>query len=202
MKESDVNHHPWIIIEGVDYSGKSTLSSGVAKELNGLTIRPIPVEMANLRNVVEQYANLEDRYHFYIASAFYTFRKLEGLLLERSPVIVDRWMFSTNVHHKLLGVPEEALIPDDLIPRSPYMFFTTVSYESWIKRKILRNKNGIDDEYITEDFMENVNKYLKEQGLTEVNTDLLTPQEAVDFVMSHIHNDFSGLRSGSIISLI
>lgn len=199
MKENNLSH-PWIVIEGVDYSGKSTLSRGVAQELNGLTIRPIPIEMFNVRSVIEQHATLEDRYHFYIASAFYTFRRLEGLLLKRSPVVVDRWMFSTNIHHKLLGVSEEALISTELIPKSPYMFFTTVSYDNWIKRKTLRDEIGIDDEHITEKFMEGINSYLKEQGLTEVNTDVLTPQEAVEFVVNHINTDAAELRNGKILS--
>ena len=191
--------YPWVIVDGVDYSGKSTLSRELAITLGGITVRSIPLELTTVRQLVEQYCDVDSRYNFFIASAFFTYHRLQGILLKQGPVVVDRWMYSTNIHHKLLGLQEEKLLPPELIPRSKFMYFTSVSYKSWLKRKIARNEHGVDDDFIDDRFIREMNTYLKDHGLIEINTDQMTPQESVNFIMRYIiqENNFQG---GSILT--
>lgn len=194
------NSHPWIIVDGVDYSGKSTLSEALGKSVSGIVVRPIPTELSQVRLAVEQHCNLQERYNFYIAASFYSHHKIQGLLIQQNPVITDRWMFSTNIHHQLLGVPKDKLLPIELIPTSPFMFFTSVSYDSWVKRKLERGDHGIDDDFITAEFVKQMNEFLRDNGLVEINTNQMTPKESVQFILGYIHRFQDDLTRGTFFS--
>lgn len=199
-KVESQNSYPWVIVDGVDYSGKSTLSEALSKSVSGIVVRPIPTELSQARLAVEQRCDLQERYNFYIAASFYSHHKIQGLLIQQSPVITDRWMFSTNIHHQLLGVPEEKLLPVNLIPRSPFMFFTSVSYDSWVKRRLRRNEHGIDDDFITAEFVKQMNEFLSDHGLVKINTDQMTPQESVQFILGYLHRFKDNLVQGTFFS--
>lgn len=186
--------NPWVVIDGVDYSGKTTLSKDLANVLGGKVVRPIPPELSQVRSIIEEYCDKNERYSFFVASSLLTYERIKGVLIKKSPVITDRWIYSTNIHHELLGVDPNLFLPEDQIPKSEFMFFTTTSYGSWLKRKEERNEIGVDDDLITEDFMLQVNAFLKSQGLIEINTDLMSVRDSTDFILGYIrayHRDFS-----------
>lgn len=195
-ERSGVN--PVVIIEGVDYSGKSTLSAEVAAALDGVVIRPIPMELSKVRDLVEEHCNVDERYSFFIASSFLTYERVKGVLVKKNPVVIDRWMLSTNKHHELLGVNTDLILPKDQIPRSEFMFFTSVSYQEWEKRRTARGIKGVDDHLITNDFMSEVNDFLRSEGLIEINTDTMSVDESVDLILERIRDSKVDFSNGSL----
>ena len=200
MSNPEFFDNPLIIIDGSDYSGKSTLCRELANSIGGMVLRPIPKELFAIRAIIDKKCSYTDRYHFYIAASFYTYNKIKGILINQTPVILDRWMFSTNKHHELLGVPKHELIPVDMIPKSHFMFFTTTSPEMFINRKLTRNKEGIDDKLITPDFMTEINVFLKQEGLVEINTDILTPVDEVNLVTCVLKRNSNLFKNGSLLT--
>ena len=200
MANPEIFDNPLIIVDGCDYSGKSTLCKEIAKLVGGVVLRPIPKELSAIRAIVDRKFSYTDRYHFYIAASFYTYNKIKGVLIKQTPVILDRWMFSTNKHHELLGVPKEELLLEDMIPKSHFMFFTTTSPEIFTIRKLVRNEVGIDDQYITPSFMEEINRFLKQEGLIEINTDLLNPDEEANLVIRTLKRNPDLFKNGSLLS--
>lgn len=191
-------NNPLVIIEGVDYSGKSTLSGEVASALGGIAIRPIPPELGGARDLIEQFCSKDERYSFFIASSLLTYERIKGVFIKKSPVVVDRWMFSTNKHHQLLGVSSDLILPTSSIPRSEFMFFTSTSYDSWRKRKESRNLIGVDDDLITEDFMLELNQFLRSEGLVEINTDKMSVEESTKYVLDHIQRQQQDFLGGTM----
>lgn len=200
MTNPEIFHNPLIIIDGSDYSGKSTLCKELANSIGGVVLRPIPKELSAVRAVVESKSSYTDRYHFYIAASFLTYNKIKGLLISKTPVILDRWMFSTNKHHELLGVPKDELIPVEMIPQSHFMFFTSTSPEKFIERKLLRNEEGIDDRLITPDFMGEINIFLRQAGLIEIHTDKMSPTDEVDLIISTLKKNLDLFKNGSLLT--
>lgn len=200
MANPEFFDNPLIIVEGSDYSGKSTLCRELASSIGGIILRPIPKELSAVRAIVDSKCNYTDRYHFYIAASFLTYNKIKGLLIERTPVILDRWMFSTNKHHELLGVPKNELIPVSMIPQSHFMFFTSTSPEKFIERKLLRNEEGIDDRLITPKFMGEINTFLRHTGLIEIDTDRMTPSDEVNLITGVLRRNSKLFRNGSLLT--
>lgn len=200
MSNPEFFNNPLIIIEGSDYSGKSTLCQKLASSIGGVVLRPIPKELSAVRTIVDSKCGYADRYHFYIAASFLTYSKIKGLLINQTPVILDRWMFSTNIHHELLGVPKQELIPTEMIPKSHFMFFTTTSPEMLIKRKLARSEGGIDDRLITPNFMAGINDFLRQEGLVEINTDVLTPTDEANLVIGVLKRNSDLFKNGSLLT--
>jgi thymidylate kinase len=200
MTSPEIFDNPLIIIDGCDYSGKSTLCNELANSIGGIVLRPIPKELSVVRAIIDKKCSYTDRYHFYVAASLYTYSKIKGLLISRAPVILDRWMFSTNKHHELLGVPKQNLMPVGLIPKSHFMFFTTTSPEMFVKRKLVRNEEGIDDRLITPDFMSEINVFLRQEGLVEINTDIFTPADEANLIISVLKRNSNLFKNGSLLT--
>lgn len=200
MANPEFFDNPLIIVEGSDYSGKSTLCKELASSIGGIVLRPIPKELSAVRAIVDSKCSYTDRYHFYIAASFLTYNKIKGILISKTPVILDRWMFSTNKHHELLGVPKDELIPVDMIPRSHFMFFTSTSPEKFIERKLVRIEEGIDDKLITPKFMGEINTFLRQVGLTEIDTDRLTSADEVNLITGILRGNSNLFGKGSLLT--
>lgn len=200
MSNPEFFDHPLIIVDGSDYSGKSALCRELANSIGGVVLRPIPKELSAVRAIIDKKCSYTDRYHFYIAASFYTYNKIRGILINQTPVILDRWMFSTNKHHELLGVPKRELLPADLIPTSHFMFFTTTSPNMLVKRKIDRKEEGVDDKWITPDFMTEINMFLRQEGLKEIDTDSMTLADEVRLIVGVLKRNSKLFKNGSFLT--
>ncbi len=93
--------YPIICFEGVDGSGKTTLSKLLTKKLKGHYIKSPPNSIARTRKLISN-ANDDITFHHYVFG-----NSAAGLLAEKvsryKPVCLDRYHYSTSVyHHKVL----------------------------------------------------------------------------------------------------
>jgi len=109
-------NYPIICFEGVDGSGKTTLSKLLARKLKGAYIKSPPEPIAKTRRLIRN-ANEDITFHHYVFG-----NSAAGLLAEDiskyKPVCLDRYHYSTQVYHhniikkggKIPKLPKEKLI--------------------------------------------------------------------------------------------
>ena len=92
---------PFIVFEGLDGAGKTTLARMLAKHQSLSYYTSIPSNLMPLRPLVDVTSSPIATFHFY--SLCNSLRSQEyALRLESSGIIADRYIFSTLAYHSLL----------------------------------------------------------------------------------------------------
>ena len=99
-----------IVFEGIDGTGKSTISRKINKELLKLGISSICFEDLEVKNegfnIIKSFivkkTSIDASLFFYVASAIHKSQKIE-LLLKDNWVVCDRYVYSTLAYHKARG---------------------------------------------------------------------------------------------------
>lgn len=94
----------FIVIEGVDCSGKSTVANLLAKRLNGVLYRTPPKTLLAERSRVDANARPEDHYRFYLKGLHLASLEIKHLLANNENVVCDRYWLTTYVYHKVMSV--------------------------------------------------------------------------------------------------
>lgn len=103
-----------IVFEGIDGVGKTTLSKMLVKALARRGIKSIRYEDLEkkdegfnlLKPFVKKKASIDSSLFFYLASAIYKSKIIEGLL-KKYWVICDRYIYSTLAYHRVNGAKIE-----------------------------------------------------------------------------------------------
>jgi dTMP kinase len=131
----------FIVFEGLDGSGKTTLAKMLAKDINALYISTPPPCLVGkdnmIRNIFDQEVDLYTRFLYYLLGVFYTSDLVRNLLKSKS-VICDRYIHSTICFHKLMGVKEQIQANNHYLLQPDISFFLYVSDE---KERCDRIKN-------------------------------------------------------------
>lgn len=99
----------FISIEGVDGSGKSTITKLLANKLNGIAISTPPDIMKSIRSEFDSNKSRKAKYYFYISGLYLLDESLRQLMKE-SHVICDRHIHSTLAYQ----FPDDELFPTDI----------------------------------------------------------------------------------------
>lgn len=91
----------FIVIEGLDGCGKSTVSTALAKMLNAQLLTSPDKELKEVRKVTDMVFdnNVKARQMFYMASILKASEDAKELNLQGKPVVLDRYWLSTQVYH-------------------------------------------------------------------------------------------------------
>lgn len=174
----------FIVIEGLDGSGKSTICKKLSDELNWeLYITP-PYPFNQIRIDIDRNANSETRYYFYLASVLHASKEIKQILRRRH-VVCDRYIYSTVCYHFALN-PNLAYfdISHLDILKPDYVFYLDTSYEEGVRRIAKRDNMKIEDimndKYGNRDFLSNVEKeFSKFEEIIKINTENHTIDELV-----------------------
>jgi dTMP kinase len=144
----------FIVIEGLDGTGKSTTAKALAKELGGIALNTPLDKFKGVRPQLEDIYAEESygRQLFYASTAISSSIKVEKELAKAPVVVLDRYWLSTQVYHswrtegahfKLLEVEEMLLKPDLTV-------YLELSLEERIKRLGGRDDNTEEDRQTTD----------------------------------------------------
>ena len=93
-----------LVIEGVDCVGKTTLAKAIASKLGFRYLYTPQPPLSAIRKEVESLDDPNTRFFYYLASVIAVQRTLRADLDVGRSVVVDRYIHSTLVMHRVLGV--------------------------------------------------------------------------------------------------
>jgi thymidylate kinase len=132
----------FISIEGIDGSGKSTVTKLLAKKLKGVAISTPPDVMKSIRSKVDDHQSRKAKYYFYISGLYLLDGSLRQLMKENH-VICDRHIHSTLAYQ----FPDDELFPTNihnLFPdlQKPEKTIFLTADQTIRKKRILSRENG------------------------------------------------------------
>lgn len=117
----------FIVYEGLDACGKTTLSSLYAKERNSVVHSAVVAESQELRKVIDSYESKESALLFFLMNNFLKSHEVSEAL-ESGDVILDRYIFSTLTYQTImlgedivnsifntLNIAEKILLPEVIV---------------------------------------------------------------------------------------
>lgn len=117
----------FIVYEGLDACGKTTLSSLYAKERNSVVHSAVVEEALELRKVIDSYQSKESALLYFLMNNYLKSHEVSEAL-ESGDVILDRYLFSTLAYQTIildedivknifdiLNVAQNILLPDIIV---------------------------------------------------------------------------------------
>jgi len=173
--------HPFICVEGIDGTGKSTVARKVAELLNGIYYKTPPEPFASIRGVVDRVGDAYARALYYAASVAYAATEIK-CLREIAPVVCDRYIYSTIAYHVVLS-PEVGALLRSLPFDQPDQSFVLTAEESVRLQRLDDRSRTLEQPPLNRDydggFLAKVQNEFLTLGLTEIDTTRLTIEEVV-----------------------
>lgn len=91
----------FIVFEGLDACGKTTLSSLYAKEKNVVVHSAIVEEALELRKIIDSFESKESAFLFFLLNNFLRSHTVSGAIKSQD-VVVDRYIFSTLAYQTIM----------------------------------------------------------------------------------------------------
>lgn len=98
-----MGQYPLVVVVGVDGAGKSTLAKRIADECGYQYLYTPQPPVSDIRKAMEALRDLPTRFCYYLLANVAVQPQLRWML-ERGPVVVDRYIYCTIAVHTALGV--------------------------------------------------------------------------------------------------
>lgn len=174
----------FIVIEGLDGSGKGTISKKLSEKLGFELYKTPPYPYEQIRETIDATADIETRFFFYLSSVLYASKEITQILRKKH-VICDRYIYSTVCYHSVL-TPNFACfdISHLNILKPDFVFYLNASFEERAKRIAKRENRKIEDvmndKYGKRNFLSKVEKEIsKFKELIKIDTENRTIDEIV-----------------------
>lgn len=176
--------HPFIVVEGLDGSGKTTVTKELSKKLYGVRMSTPDPQFLSLRPFFDKQPNN-------IRRAYYSLTNYSAALeikkqLKARPVVLDRFWHSTAAYalaaqiEEVAGLPERGnplyTWPEDLLPHPDIVFFLKVSEAKRLERHSRRNTSTLEEDRLAKeakfrDVLHEAYRRMSNPKITEVNAD-------------------------------
>ncbi|EKT4456797.1 dTMP kinase [Pseudomonas sp. TYF_15] len=180
--------HLFVTIEGIDGAGKSTVVRMLANRLGAVCIKTPDERFSTERQRVERQGSTEEKYAFYLHSL--EAQQVEiNALLERGPVICDRYIHSTIAYQWPEAKPLPVDIPECFpsLARPDHSILLTVSREV-SRERIARREHQTGVVSVTDHNLTLLDKARRRfhamQDLVQVDTSNRTPEQVCDLILS------------------
>lgn len=107
----------FVVIEGVDGVGKTTLARRFEKDFGYKYVYPVPSPYDLIRKQVEGLGDVEARFWYYLAGNVTLQRELRKIIASGMRVILDRYIYSTMASHRAMGATVDCIE----LSKVPYM---------------------------------------------------------------------------------
>jgi len=184
--------HRFICFEGVDGSGKSTLAHHLAKEMNAAYLYSPPEALLPIREKIRTFPP-HIQYQYYLLGNLITNTEVDTLI-DRTSVIVDRYIYSTIAFHAPLLNPlrEKAMVLPKI--REPdLVIYVTASWEEIERRLSTRSERKSTENilYLKRVAQEYKRIFENRTGVLKIDT----TQEEPDNVIQRIMGVINGTRN-------
>ena len=180
------NKKLFVVIEGVDGAGKSSVLNLVVKKINATSIETPSGLMRKYRHLVEN-AHPTIRFLYYVLANHIQSFSIRKLLRENS-VICSRFAHSTKAHHAIYGcfIARHAPLWILANQKPDLIFYLMVQREEREKRIYNRKNNNAKD--LDSAALEKVDKTFRAlPGMIHIDTTYLSADEVSDKIIRHIN---------------
>lgn len=189
-KQMDSNF--FIALEGVDGTGKSTVTKMLANIIGAKHMRTPSKYFDREREMIEKNGNQNDKFNFYVKSINAQQEEIEKILKEKS-IICDRYICSTIAYQWPLNeeVPNNLKLFFKEIIWPDYYFLLTANESTRLERiKLRENLNGCRNEadYRFDIIEIAINRFLNMSELIKIDTSELTPADVCDIILKKTNN--------------
>lgn len=175
--------YKFIVLEGIDGGGKSTVSRELARSIKARLFRTPPQGFGGARRHIDAKAGLKPRFLFYLSSVAHAADAINRCLTSRH-VVCDRYLTSTLAYHRAFGLELDWDFDQLGLVKPDYTFFLEVGDESVRKRRLLgRGKYTQTDSILDDDAVRTrlLDEYLK-YPMLRIDTAPLTVAEVVNHI--------------------
>lgn len=179
----------FIVLEGVDCTGKSTTAKLLSESLQAVLYSTPPKSISGLRESIDKDAGPQEHYNFYAEGNRIASDEIREILLSGNSVVCDRYWLTTYIYHRVMGLAVKTSDFSNLV-QPDLTVLLTVSAHVQARRFLERGMSAGDrrmlnsQAVLAHSYMASMPSIRGQKII--VDTDHLTPSEVVSVVKSHI----------------
>jgi thymidylate kinase len=182
-------NYPFIVIEGTDGSGKSTLCDWITEKYGYRKYKSIGGAFAKVKHEFDiDRVTIRERFSFLCGEAINNAYIVKQELQNGNPIIFDRYYYSTLVYCESLypSISSEYNFLFDHLPKPDLVLFVQTDFDIMLKRITERgNLTLIEKKYTSEaDFDILISNYMK---YIDTNKTIIDNNKSIDYAKEQIN---------------
>lgn len=143
----DPKRHIFLVLEGIDGTGKTTIARQLSNAISGQYIKSPPEPFAVIKQHVLETATPTARFTYFLCSNI-QLSSLAESLLDRTHVVTDRYIWSTIAYHAAIENIPPMRLKHLVTPFQKFLMMPDFVIYLMVSREVqlLRLKDRVDDE--------------------------------------------------------